>query len=142
MLLLPAALAQTLTATDFVKYYNYNGGLAVAGTVTVTTDGTSQTLDYSHQRDPLCGAGADSSLANSCGVHIHQGTTCDGDAGGHWYDDESITEDPWASDLVPGGTSASDTTDPVDTGLTAADLVGRALIIHGYDGGRIGCARC
>ena len=44
MLLLPAALAQTLTATDFVKY-NYNGGL-VAGTVTVTTDGTSQTLDY------------------------------------------------------------------------------------------------
>ena len=28
----------------------------------------------------------------------------------------------------------------VDTGLTAADLVGRALIIHGYDGGRIACA--
>ena len=37
-------------------------------------------------------------------------------------------------------TSASATTDPVDTGLTAADLVGRALIIHGYDGGRIACA--
>ena len=47
VLLLPAALAQTLTATDFVKYYNYNGDLAVAGTVTVTTDGTSQTLAYS-----------------------------------------------------------------------------------------------
>ena len=48
MLLLPAAaLAQTLTATDFVKYYNYDGDLAVAGTVTVTTDGTSQTLAYS-----------------------------------------------------------------------------------------------
>ena len=46
LFLLPAAVAQ-LTATDFVKYYNYNGGLAVAGTVTVTTDGTSQTLDYS-----------------------------------------------------------------------------------------------
>ena len=47
MLLLPAALAQTLTATDFVPYYNYGGDLAVAGTVTVTTDGTSQTLAYS-----------------------------------------------------------------------------------------------
>ena len=43
-------------------------------------------------------------------------------------------------DHLRGGSSASDTTDPVDTGLTAADLVGRALIIHGHDGGRIGCA--
>ena len=87
-----------LTATDFVPYYNYNGGLAVAGTVTVTTDGTSQTLDYSLSNvDPLCGAGADSDTANSCGVHVHQGTTCTDDAGSHWYDDESISEDPWAT---------------------------------------------
>ena len=46
LFLLPAAVAQ-LTATDFVKYYDYDGDLAVAGTVTVTTDGTSQTLAYS-----------------------------------------------------------------------------------------------
>ena len=140
VLFLPAVVAQ-LTATDFVPYYNYNGGLAVAGTVTVTTDGTSQTLDYSLSNvDPLCGAGADSDTANSCGVHVHQGTTCTDDAGSHWYDDESISEDPWASVSYIGVTSASDTTDPVDTGETAAELVGRALIIHGYDGGRIACA--
>ena len=139
MLLLPAAVAQ-LTATNFVKYYNYNGDL-VSGTVTVTSDGTSQTLAYSLSNvDPLCGAGADSDTANSCGVHIHLGTTCTDDAGGHWYDDESISEDPWASVSYIGVTSASDTTDPVDTGETAADLVGRALIIHGFDGGRIACA--
>ena len=141
MLLLPAAaLAQTLTATDFVKYYDYNGDLAVAGTVTVTTDGTSQTLAYSLTADidPLCGAGADSGTANSCGIHVHQGTTCTDDAGSHWYDDESISEDPWASVSYIGVTSASDTTDPVDTGYD--DAVGRALIIHGYDGGRIACA--
>ena len=86
MLLLPAAaLAQTLTATDFVKYYDYEGGLAVTGTVTVTSDGTSQTLDYSLSNvDALCGAGADSDTANSCGVHVHQGTTCTDDAGSHW----------------------------------------------------------
>ena len=87
MLLLPAALAQ-LTATDFVPYYNYEGALAVAGTVTVTTDGTSQTLDYALTGTEFdCAGGADSEAANSCGVHIHLGTACDGDAGGHYYDD-------------------------------------------------------
>ena len=121
VLFLPAVVAQ-LTATDFVPYYNYNGGLAVAGTVTVTTDGTSQTLDYSLSNvDPLCGAGADSDTANSCGVHVHQGTTCTDDAGSHWYDDETITEDPWASVSYLGVTSASDTTDPVDTGYDDAE---------------------
>ena len=48
LVLLPAsALAQTLTATNFVKYFDYDGMWAVAGTVTVTTDGTTQTLDFS-----------------------------------------------------------------------------------------------
>ena len=86
LFLLPAvALAQTLTATDFVPYYNYEGDLAVAGTVTVTTDGTSQTLAYSLTGTEFdCAGGANSSLANSCGVHIHSGTSCEGDAGGHF----------------------------------------------------------
>ena len=139
MLLLPAAaLAQTLTATDFVKYYDYEGSLETAGTVTVTTDGTSQTLTYSLPTgtDVGCAAGA-GSADNSCGVHIHSGMTCTDDAGGHWYDDETITEDPWASITYFVG---SGTAGPVDTGLAASDLVGRALIIHDYSGGRIACA--
>ena len=138
MLLLPAALsAQTLTATDFVKYYDYNGDLAVAGTVTVTTDGTSQTLDYVLSNTDMGCAAGPGSPGNSCGVHIHSGMTCTDDAGGHWYDDETITEDPWASitNFVGSGTTNS-----VDTGLAASDLVGRALIIHDYSGGRIACA--
>ena len=124
MLLLPAAVAQ-LTATDFVKYYDYAGSLDTAGTVTVTTDGTSQTLAYSLTADidPLCGAGADSGTANSCGIHVHQGTTCTDDAGSHWYDDEEITEDPWATIGYSGAGTVSDTVD-VDTGLTEVDLVG------------------
>ena len=138
MLLLPAALAQMLTATNFVKYYDYEGSLETAGTVTVTTDGTSQTLTYSLPTgtDVGCAAGA-GSADNSCGVHIHSGMTCTDDAGGHWYDDETITEDPWASitNFVGSGTTNS-----VDTGLAASDLVGRALIIHDYSGGRIACA--
>ena len=79
MLLLPAVVAQTLTATDFVKYYDYDGNLTVAGTVTVTTDGTSQTLDYSLTgTETACGAVRIRKPANSCGVHIHSGTSCGG----------------------------------------------------------------
>ena len=140
-LFLPAVVAQ-LTATDFVPYYNYEGNLAVAGTVTVTTDGTSQTLAYSLTgTETACADGADSEAANSCGVHIHLGTACDGDAGGHYYDDELVASDPWGSiTYVTAAFPPSDTTDSVDTGYTEADLVGRTLIIHDYNGGRIACA--
>ena len=102
VLFLPAVVAQ-LTATDFVPYYNYNGGLAVAGTVTVTTDGTSQTLDYELTgTEADCAGGADSEAANSCGVHIHSGVSCDGDASGHYYDDELVASDPWGSITYAG----------------------------------------
>ena len=57
VLFLPAVVAAL--ATDFVPYYNYNGGLAVAGTVTVTTDGTSQAWIFA-ERPTLLRAGADS----------------------------------------------------------------------------------
>ncbi|CAH0364156.1 unnamed protein product [Pelagomonas calceolata] len=140
LFLLPAAAAQ-LTATDFVPYYNYEGDLAVAGTVTVTTDGTSQTLAYSLTgTETACAGGANSSLANSCGVHIHSGTACDGDAGGHFYDDELVASDPWGSITYAGqfGSTVSGTTASVETGYDDAE--GRTLIIHGYDGGRIACA--
>jgi hypothetical protein len=74
------------------------------------------------------------------GIHVHQGTTCDGDAGGHYYDKENVSTDPWASIAYSGIDAVEGTTDPVDTGLPSSDLVGRALIIHGYNGGRIACA--
>ena len=121
MLLLPAAVAQ-LTATNFVKYYNYDGGL-VSGTVTVTSDGTSQTLAYSLSDTEIGCAGGAGPADNSCGVHIHSGMTCTADAGGHWYDDETITEDPWASITYAESFPASGTTDPVDTGYTETCLL-------------------
>ena len=130
LFLLPAALAQ-LTATDFVPYYNYEDGLAVAGTVTVTTDGTSQTLEYSLTGTETDCAGGASSAGNSCGVHIHSGTACDGDAGGHFYDDELVASDPWGSITYAGqfGSTVSGTTASVETGYDDAE--GRTLIIHG-----------
>ena len=143
LLLLPAALAQTLTATDFVPYYSYEGSLAVAGTVTVTTSGTAQTLVYSLSGTDISCAGGAGDAGDSCGVHVHSGTTCDVDVAGHYYDEETVFTDPWGSIAYIGGVGASagaGTTDSVETGLTSFELVGRTLIVHGYDGGRIACA--
>ena len=65
--------------------------------------------------------------------------TCDADAGGHYYTG-TVTSDPWTSISY---TSVSGTTAgvvSVTTGGTGADIEGRAMVIHGYDGGRIACA--
>merc|ERR1712199_111840 len=37
-------------------------------------------------------------VANACGIHIHEGKTCDDadSVGGHYYDSDSISEDPWS----------------------------------------------
>merc|ERR1712199_57921 len=36
-------------------------------------------------------------VANACGIHIHEGTTCDdADAvGGHYYNKTRVASDPW-----------------------------------------------
>ena len=145
LVLLPAsALAQTLTATNFVKYFDYDGMWAVAGTVTVTTTGTTQTLDMTLSGvDNYCSvyhAGAD---PNTCGIHVHSGTTCTDDAGGHYYNEETITDDPWASIRYGGKGTVSGTADgvvSVDTGLQLSELAGHAFIVHGWYGERVACA--
>ena len=52
-----------------------------------------------------------------------------------------MTSDPWTSVAYTssaGGTAAATLT--VNTGAPSLSLVGKAFIVHGYDGGRIGCA--
>ena len=72
-------------------------------------------------------------------VHIHSGATCTGNAGGHFYTG-SVTSDPWTSIAYTStdGTATGSVT--VNTGASSASLIGLAFIVHGYDGGRIGCA--
>merc|ERR1719506_3380529 len=37
-------------------------------------------------------------VGNACGIHIHEGKTCDDASavGGHYYDTDSLDADPWA----------------------------------------------
>ena len=122
-----------------MPYLGYGGDLAVGGMVgPLTTAGTAQTFSYSLTGvDRKCETdGALSDKSNSCGIHIHSGTSCLADAAGHYYDAATLSADPWASVVYTSGVG----THEVITGLTAAQVEGKAMIIHNQDGARIACA--
>lgn len=126
-------------ATGFVPYFNYAGNLSVSGLVTVASEGLLHYGSYTFEGlDPDCAGGA-GDLANSCGIHIHSGMTCTGDAAGHFWTG-NVTSDPWiniAYTYTPGYTTG---TFELITGAYEEGLLGRAFVVHAYDGSRIACA--
>ena len=92
--------------------------------------------------DPMCSSGPNTGLsANSCGVHIHKGTSCTEDAEGHYYDTYSIGSDPWGAGYYAADSDGTaDVKFALDAGTSSADITGKAVIVHDYNGGRIGCA--
>ena len=110
----------------------------------VESDDETQTLSwlFTQGLDPRC---SDPCTANNCcGVHIHEGTSCaSADAvGGHFWDMDQYPADPWQDvRYVIEGSLPSKVNDlKVTTGLSAAQVNGRTVIVHDYDGVRIGCA--
>ena len=129
-----------LSVYRFSPYFSYLGNLAVYGVVSATTIGTTQTLTYSlANADPLCSSGANTSIANSCGIHIHAGTSCTADALGHYYT-ATIAADPWTSISYSSVGGKANGTANVNTGARSIDLEGRAIIVHAFDGSRIACS--
>jgi len=148
-------------ATSFVKYVTYvgpNAELTVSGSVRATeSKGMIHQMWYDLEGvDSLCNRGPDSSISNSCGIHIHKGTSCTSDALGHLYNPVGGLEtDPWGVGHYTSATSRTDGGYSVagdeykytakswftvpHTGLSAADIMGKTVIIHGKDGGRIAC---
>jgi hypothetical protein len=132
----------TLWAYNFVQYFSYIGGsMVVKGSVgPMTTSGTMQTFSYSLSGlDTACSMGP-GTAANSCGIHVHAGKTCHADALGHYYRDP-VTVDPWTAIAYKSHADGTATgLVNVDTGASSTELVGKAFIVHAYDGSRIGCA--
>ena len=94
--------------------------------------------------DSRCNSGA-GEAANSCGMHIHAGTDCTSDAGGHYFD-EKLAEDPWAKvsytavGSVSCGCHRAAGLATAHTGLASKATVSHAFIVHDFDGARIACA--
>ena len=139
-LLQPVPEIPALKTSGFVPYFSYSGALAVSGTVVpvVTTDVTQSFAYDLSDVDTACSSGA-GTAANSCGIHIHSGSTCVADAGGHYFTG-TVTADPWTSISYTSVGGAASGVVTVTTGGTGADIEGRAMVVHGFDGGRIACA--
>ena len=111
----------------------------------VESDDEMQSLSwlFTQGLDPRCDK-TTCTAANCCGVHIHEGTTCsDADAiGGHFWNKDLYPEDPWMDiRYVIEGSMPSKVNDlSVTTGFPAEKINGRAVVVHDYDGVRIGCA--
>ena len=134
--------AATFVASGFVPYFNSGSGFEVSGVIyDIETDRLStpsQTFTFSLDGvDPACSSGA-GGAANSCGIHIHAGTSCAEDALGHYY---STASDPWSAVAYTADEAdQAQGTFSVETGLAASEIDGHTFIIHAFDGSRIACA--
>jgi len=111
---------------------------AYTGSAIVSMSGTSVTIEYNGlSGDPTCDDGP-SDDANSCGLHIHLGNSCDDSSlpGGHYYGGD-ITSDPW-TDVVYSGSEGAVT---VNVGTSPSAINNRVLVLHNKAGGRVTCAR-
>jgi len=78
-------------------------------------------------------------VANACGIHIHEGKTCDDASavGGHYF---SVDSDPWGAlgyQTGFAGTARGSVKAPIGSGN---DIAGRAIVVHDSTGGRVACA--
>jgi len=124
--------------TALGRYPTFTDASLISGEVTLAFLDTSVTITYNLANVPTeCTTAG--SAGNSCGIHIHNGTSCDTneEAGGHrWLEGE----DPWknAAYVTTDGTNAEGVL-TVDNGYGQADNVGHAFVIHDYSGARVTC---
>merc|ERR1719321_297529 len=80
-------------------YPGYEGSLKVTGEVNayLAKSGNAYVTYNLKGLEDACKTTPEG-VANACGIHIHEGMTCDdADAvGGHYYDTDSIESDPWS----------------------------------------------
>jgi len=130
-----------LIADAFEPYPGYSGNLTVEGTVNISGSSFGiQVVTYHLSGvDVECGRG-NTTQPNTCGIHVHRGSTC-GDAQGHFWDNTSISSDPWSLGptyltLFAEASGKSQ----VATGLDLKDLGGKVIVVHDFNGGRVACS--
>ncbi|KAJ1453340.1 hypothetical protein M885DRAFT_498641 [Pelagophyceae sp. CCMP2097] len=134
-------LVEEFLFSDFEPYFGYTGSLAAAGTGDGATFASGY-VDFAYVLaglDPDCETGA-STAANSCGIHIHEGTSCDADGLGHFYDPLAVSVDPWASVVYAPDSSGNVEEIKIGVVIGYTAVVGRVMIVHDFSGARIACA--
>mmetsp|Transcript_56754 Transcript_56754/g.166098 ORF Transcript_56754/g.166098 Transcript_56754/m.166098 type:complete len:110 (-) Transcript_56754:118-447(-) len=98
---------------------------------------------FLHGVDANCGHFDTTGVPNACGVHLHVGTSCTADTGGRYY---NVASDPWDAAAYTITHGATECLSPgagegvnMMTGLAAADVIGRAVVVHDVQGVPIAC---
>lgn len=94
----PISFRKSIVVDNVGKYFNYPGPLRIKGTVKLQFYKKYWVqINYMLSGvEKRCSSPGEAD--NSCGIHIHQGTSCKTDAGGHYYNKEMYTNsDPWTT---------------------------------------------
>merc|ERR1719174_1784253 len=138
-----AAAATLASGSRMGPYPGYKGPMKVAGGVNAyLAESGDAYLNYNLKGLDLACKTPPEGVANACGIHIHEGKTCDDadSVGGHYYDGDSISEDPWSPvtyQASADGTSKGKTSAGIGAGQ---DIDGRAIVVHDKTGARVACA--
>lgn len=142
----------TMSAT-LGRYPGYDGNLNVTGTVSFRAASFSNNgrdiflMNWNMQglEPDGCAGTPPAGVANACGIHIHEGMTCE-EAGGHHYNADWVTEDPWSTvNYTTNATSSNAATGDhnyhavIEAGTNISSIAGRAVVVHESSGARIAC---
>jgi len=121
-------------------YPGYEGDLKVRGDVNayLAESGNAYVTYTLYGLEDACKTTPEG-VANACGIHIHEGKTCDDASavGGHYYATDS---DPWGTlgyKTNIFGTASGSVKAAIGQG---EDIAGRAVVVHDSTGGRVACA--
>eukprot|EP00418_Pyrodinium_bahamense_P034776 CAMPEP_0179156506 /NCGR_PEP_ID=MMETSP0796-20121207/76300_1 /TAXON_ID=73915 /ORGANISM="Pyrodinium bahamense, Strain pbaha01" /LENGTH=444 /DNA_ID=CAMNT_0020858089 /DNA_START=35 /DNA_END=1369 /DNA_ORIENTATION=- len=139
---------QGLLVTEFVPFAGYVGPFKhVWGTIKVVSndagDGSQFMQWFLHGVDANCGHANTAGISDACGVHIHTATSCSAATGSRYF---RVATDPWdpaayaithdpEECLTPGAGEGLN----MITGLTEADVIGHAVVVHDASGVPIAC---
>ena len=80
----------------------------------------------------------------SGGIHIHDGTSCESCSAttcGHYFDSATVSVDPWGASTYTSDADGHAAADgpTILTGLDAAAIDGKIVVVHDSTGNRIAC---
>jgi len=119
-------------------YPGYTGDLRVTGEVNAYLGNTGNTwvTYFLNGLEEACRT-IPEGVANACGIHIHEGTTCeDASIGGHYF---ATGSDPWLGLGYSARGGKAQGSVQANIGL-GGDILGRAIVVHDSTGARVACA--